>query len=73
MKTYLLILMGFCCLPLDLHAQTNEAENLLELTDLLYVDELQVANDTLQRLNLVGPEGVEDMPLFVWIGGGAWA
>ncbi|MFK7845911.1 MAG: alpha/beta hydrolase [Rhodothermales bacterium] len=73
MKACLLFLLGFYCLPLGLYAQSGDSDELLELTDLLYVDELQVANDTLQRLNLVVPVGKKKMPLFVWIGGGAWA
>lgn len=40
-------------------------------SDLLYISEAQ--DDALQRLNLVMPEGVENPPLLIWIGGGAWS
>ena len=46
---------------------------LAEYSDLSYLPENQVEVDSLQRLNLVLPEGIKDAPLFVWIGGGAWS
>lgn len=44
-----------------------------EINDLRYLAEKEVIVDSLQRLNLVLPKGVEKPPLLVWIGGGAWS
>lgn len=68
-----LLLVSLFFLSPVLSAQSQEVLELQEISDLLYVDESDVKNDTLQRLNLVLPEGKENAPLFVWIGGGAWA
>ena len=46
---------------------------LTEHPDLAYLPADKVEVDSLQRLNLVIPEGVDNPPLFVWIGGGAWS
>ena len=46
---------------------------LREISDLSYLQPDKVEVDSLQRLNLVLPEGVEKPPLMVWIGGGAWS
>ena len=42
-----------------------------EINDLLYYD--SGPDSHLTRLNLILPEGVENPPLLLWIGGGAWA
>ena len=68
----LLLSIGFLLVN-TLFGQSRDSVQLLEINDLLYVDASQVQNDSLQRLNLVKPEGEEGMPLFIWIGGGAWA
>ena len=60
----LIILSGY------LSAQTN---NINEINNLRYVAEKEVIVDSLQRLNLVLPKGVEKPPLLIWIGGGAWS
>ena len=54
-------------------AQPESSNSIKEFKDLLYVDAAEVAVDSLQRLNLVIPEGVEKPPLLIWIGGGAWS
>lgn len=69
------VLFILSCFFLTQHSfsQADESIQLKEYPDLLYVDASQVENDSLQRLNLVVPQGVEDLPLLMWIGGGAWA
>lgn len=42
-----------------------------ELRDINYLEERSV--DTIQKLNLVTPDGIKNYPLLVWIGGGAWS
>ena len=44
-----------------------------EISDISYLAPEDVVTDSLQRLNLVLPEGVSQPPLLVWIGGGAWS
>ncbi|MEO0894843.1 MAG: alpha/beta hydrolase fold domain-containing protein [Bacteroidota bacterium] len=44
-----------------------------EIMDLAYRPAEEITVDSLQRLNLVIPEGVENPPLLLWIGGGAWS
>ena len=46
---------------------------LSEFPDLAYLQPEAVEVDSLQRLNLVMPDGVDNPPILVWIGGGAWA
>ncbi len=46
---------------------------LIEHSDISYLPPTKVEVDSLQRLNLVLPEGVDSPPLFIWIGGGAWS
>lgn len=54
-------------------AQKSESYSIKEINDLRYVSKKEVIVDSLQRLNLVLPEGIEKPPLLIWIGGGAWA
>ena len=54
-------------------SQANQKFELTEHDDLLYLDREAVENDSLQRLHLVLPKTDESFPLFIWIGGGAWA
>ena len=44
-----------------------------EILNLSYLSPEKVEVDSLQRLNLLLPEGVEKPPLLLWIGGGAWS
>lgn len=46
---------------------------LLEKMDISYLEAAEVSNDSLQRLNLVIPQGLDSIPLLIWIGGGAWS
>lgn len=46
---------------------------LSEFPDLAYLQPEEVEVDSLQRLNLVLPEGVDNPPIMVWTGGGAWS
>ncbi len=44
-----------------------------EINNLLYVAKNEVRSDSLQRLNLVLPVFKKNVPLLIWIGGGAWS
>jgi len=56
--------IGFC--------QSKES-NITEILNISYLEKDQIAVDSLQRLNLVLPTNKTTCPLFIWIGGGAWA
>lgn len=49
------------------------SEGLNEIMNLSYLSPEKREVDSLQQLNLVLPTGVENPPLFLWIGGGAWS
>lgn len=53
-------------------AQTGPLE-IKEYNDVAYLSEDKTANDSLQRLNLVVPVADDNIPLLIWIGGGAWS
>jgi hypothetical protein len=53
--------------------QTEKQYTINEIPDLLYVKEGSVQCDSLQRLNLVLPQDLNNHPLLIWIGGGAWS
>lgn len=63
----------FLVAALKIFSQSAPISTIREIPDLLYVNESEVENDSLQRLNLVIPEGVENYPILIWIGGGAWS
>lgn len=44
-----------------------------EILNISYLLPAAVKVDSLQRLNLLIPQGVDNPPLFMWIGGGAWS
>ena len=44
-----------------------------EIIDIAYLSEDAIKIDSLQRLNLVIPKGIQNPPLLIWIGGGAWS
>ncbi|GAB4411874.1 MAG: hypothetical protein OHK0039_17360 [Bacteroidia bacterium] len=67
------ILLGACLCVALLSLQGQAVTGIREVPDLLYVSADAVADDQLQRLNLVLPEGQTGYPLLVWIGGGAWS
>lgn len=60
-------------MSLPLYCQTPPVQAIREVNDLLYVGDSVVENEALQRLNLVLPEGSQNYPLLIWIGGGAWS
>ena len=41
-----------------------------EILDISYTDN---TSSELLKLNLIIPDNLENMPVFIWIGGGAWA
>lgn len=51
--------------------QTKTKYEVSEIRNINYLGERSV--DTIQKLNLVTPNGIEDYPLLIWIGGGAWS
>lgn len=51
--------------------QDKTKYKLTEIRDIDYLEERSV--DTIQKLNLVIPNGIKDYPLLIWIGGGAWS
>lgn len=51
--------------------QTKTKYEVSEISNIDYLEERSV--DTIQKLNLVTPNGIENYPLFIWIGGGAWS
>lgn len=51
-------------------SQPNEVKTYF---DLAYLEEEQVEDNRLQRLNLLIPKGKDKCPLLIWIGGGAWS
>ena len=52
-------------------AQNTAKFDFSEANDINYLEEMSV--DTIQKLNLIFPKGVEQFPLLIWIGGGAWS
>jgi len=51
----------------------SERYDIREYNDLPYLSKDLVADDSLQRLNLVLPIRKATFPLLIWIGGGAWS
>jgi acetyl esterase/lipase len=51
-------------------ADTVEYQEILNLS---YLSPEDIEVDSLQQLNLLLPKGVENPPLLLWIGGGAWS
>ncbi|MCI4670070.1 MAG: alpha/beta hydrolase [Bacteroidia bacterium] len=54
-------------------AQQTDSLKIEEFPNLRYLSAEDVVVDSLQRLNLLIPKGVNNPPLLVWIGGGAWS
>ncbi len=70
-KAILLLLLSFVA---KLGAQNAiDTFSYKQILNIPYLAPEEVAVDSLQRLNLVLPEGVEEPPLLLWIGGGAWS
>lgn len=69
MKKYLVLFL--LLIPIQPFAQSDT--DFREYPDLKYTEIKDLANDSLQRLNLVIPKDIKSPPLLVWIGGGAWS
>jgi acetyl esterase/lipase len=63
----------FCCFTVIGFGQTPSPGSIKEFVNIPYLEPSQMEVDSLQRLNLVIPEGTEGTPLLIWIGGGAWS
>ncbi|MCB9291390.1 MAG: alpha/beta hydrolase [Lewinellaceae bacterium] len=70
MTLFLLLVSIYGCLKAQAPADTFAYK---EILDIPYLESEVVQVDSLQRLHLVLPEGVEQPPLLLWIGGGAWS
>ncbi|MCW5515353.1 alpha/beta hydrolase [Muriicola sp. Z0-33] len=53
--------------------QNNDVVSVKEISDIPYMAAEKLVDDKLQRLNLLLPEEVNNPPLLLWIGGGAWS
>ncbi|MEO0585579.1 MAG: alpha/beta hydrolase [Bacteroidota bacterium] len=67
-KLYLFLFM--ICMAAG-HAQDTLTYEVFK--DLAYRPAEEITVDSLQRLNLVIPQGIDNPPLLLWIGGGAWS
>lgn len=69
-----IILLSFVFYCGSLHAQSPaDTFTYKEIPDIPYLAPEDIVTDSLQCLNLVLPEGVEQAPLLLWVGGGAWS
>jgi len=73
MKKFLYIGAILGILLISLFSQTSKREKFREINDILYVENSEVQNDLMQRLNFVLPTNTKNAPLLLWIGGGAWS
>ena len=69
---YMLLATAFLGISI-ISGQTKNTDGILEFNNLAYHKGTSVPTDSLQKLNLVIPNNVEEPPLLVWIGGGAWS
>ncbi len=70
MKSINYLLMGMLLFSATLgFSQTNSEFSIQEFPNLSYVE----GGDSLQQLNLLIPQKESPVPLFIWIGGGAWS
>ncbi len=53
--------------------QTKDGYDIVEYNDLTYLSKDLISDNSLQRLNLVLPIKNDEVPLLIWIGGGAWS
>ena len=72
MRTFLLLLLASCYGygSAQIAADTFRYR---EIPDILYLAPEAIETDSLQRLNLVLPIGVDNPPFLLWICGGAWS
>lgn len=73
MKNVILFLTATLCIGTLSAQEATDTFSYREMLDLSYLPPEEVGVDSLQRLNLVLPEGVENPPILLWIGGGAWS
>ncbi len=72
--TNALVYIFFLFISLNLAcAQNRPSYEIIETSDISYLVENEIQDENLQKFNLVIPKGVDNPPLFIWIGGGAWA
>jgi hypothetical protein len=62
---FLISTISFC--------QSRGNYEIIEHNEIAYLSKEFLSNDTLQRLNLVVPVKSDNIPLLIWIGGGAWS
>lgn len=72
MKKLLFILFAIASFSLEAQVK-KDTFAYQEILNLSYLAPEDVVIDSLQQLNLVLPKGVEQPPLMLWIGGGAWS
>ncbi|MTI40178.1 alpha/beta hydrolase, partial [Fulvivirga lutimaris] len=58
------------CISISVQGQEN---NVIEYMNLSYLNAESLENDSLQKLNLTLPKNQKNVPLLIWIGGGAWS
>lgn len=67
---YAMRLLLITCLLFQFSFDTAFAQELKIENNITYTEQ---SDDTLRQLNLILPQGYENPPLLLWIGGGAWA
>ncbi|WP_367387957.1 alpha/beta hydrolase [Lewinella sp. LCG006] len=72
MKSILLFFCFLCVLQLQ-SQEERDTFSYREIRDIPYLSPEEIVADSLQRLHLVLPEGIEQPSLLLWIGGGAWS
>ncbi len=71
-RTILFALILLVTAIVSMDAQTSANYALREINNLSYYEDDSLDSD-LTQVNLIIPEGVKNPPVFMWIGGGAWA
>ncbi|MGR3808953.1 alpha/beta hydrolase fold domain-containing protein [Jiulongibacter sp. NS-SX5] len=74
MKKILIVLLSILLLGIESSfCQTSKSFEVIQHKDISYMTEDLSHSDTLQSLNLVLPIKKGNIPLLIWIGGGAWS
>lgn len=63
----------FTSMIISQETTSNPPIELEEINNIAYYPEGSDLNSELTQLNLILPKGVENPPMFFWLGGGAWA
>lgn len=71
-RNSLFTLLFLCIAGVNADAQKSDSYAIREINNLSYYEDDSLDSD-LTQVNLIIPEGVENPPVFMWIGGGAWA